>query len=123
MKKNRGWISLAVKLNVLILSIIFILAGGLVAIAYRVNSERVDRYFKQTTAYDAAAVAAFIDGDFARELLQAIQTEDFEQVRSAALAAEDEDLVRNWLWEKNLYERFTHTMDVLRTYQERFRGT
>ena len=119
MKKNRGWISLAVKLNVLILSIIFILAGGLVAIAYRVNSERVDRYFKQTTAYDAAAVAAFIDGDFARELLQAIQTEDFEQVRSAALAAEDEDLVRNWLWEKNLYERFTHTMDVLRTYQER----
>ena len=119
MKKNRGWISLAVKLNVLILSIIFILAGGLVAIAYRVNSERVDRYFKQTTAYDAAAVAAFIDGDFARELLQAIQTEDFEQVRSAALAAEDEDLVRNWLWEKNLYERFTHTIDVLRTYQER----
>ena len=61
---NKRRISLTVKLNALILAIITILAGGLAAIAYQVNSQRVDQYFKQTTAQDASAVAAFMDGDY-----------------------------------------------------------
>ena len=56
-REKRGWVSLALKTNALILAITFVLAAGLTTIAYYVNSERVDRYFKQTTSQAAAAVA------------------------------------------------------------------
>lgn len=64
--KEKRRISLTVKLNVLILAISVLMAGGLVAIAYRVHSTRTDQYFKQATSEAASAVAAFMDGDFLR---------------------------------------------------------
>ena len=117
--KDKRRVSLTVKLNALILAIIMILAGGLAAIAYHVNSQRVDQYFKQTTAQDAAAVAAFMDGDYIQTLLDAVQSEEFSEVRSSALESEDEEIIRDWLKQKGLYDRFTQTMETLKTYQEK----
>ena len=116
---TKGRISLTAKLNALLLAIIVILAGGLAAIAYHVNSQRVDQYFKQTTAQDASAVAVFMDGDYLQTLLDAVQTEEFSQLRASALEAEDEQIVRDWLEQKGLYERFSQTMETLRIYQEK----
>ena len=118
-RKRKGWVSLTVKLNVLVLVISLALAGGLSAIAYQVNRTRVDDLMMQTTAQDAATVAAFMDGDFLRELMQAVRTDEFSQVREKALAAEDEEIIRTWLQEKGFYERFDATMQVLATYQEK----
>ncbi len=118
-RKRKGWVSLTVKLNVLVLVISLALAGGLSAIAYQVNRTRVDDLMMQTTAQDAATVAAFMDGDFLRELMQAVRTDEFAQVREKALAAEDEEMIRAWLQEKGLYERFDATMQVLAKYQEK----
>ena len=118
-RKRKGWVSLTVKLNVLVLVISLALAGGLSAIAYQVNRTRVDDLMMQTTAQDAATVAAFMDGDFLRELMQAVRTDEFSQVREKALAAEDEEIIRTWLQEKGFYERFDATMKVLATYQEK----
>ena len=116
---TKGRISLTAKLNALILAIIVILAGGLAAIAYHVNSQRVDQYFKQTTAQDASAVAVFMDGDYLQTLLDAVQTEEFSQLRASALEAEDEQIVRDWLEQKGLYDQFSQTMETLRIYQEK----
>ena len=118
-RKRKGWVSLTVKLNALVLVISLALAGGLSAIAYQVNRIRVDDLMMQTTAQDAATVAAFMDGDFLRELMQAVRTDEFAQVREKALAAEDEEMIRTWLQEKGFYERFDATMQVLATYQEK----
>ena len=118
-RKRKGWVSLTVKLNALVLVISLALAGGLSAIAYQVNRTRVDDLMMQTTAQDAATVAAFMDGDFLRELMQAVRTDEFAQLREKALAAEDEEMIRTWLQEKGFYERFDATMKVLATYQEK----
>ena len=118
-KRGKGWVSLSVKLNALILTITFLLAGGLSAIAYQVYSQRIDQYFKQTTSEAAATVAAFMDGDFTQTLLDAIRTEEFRLVRAEAIEAEDEDMIRNWLAAQGLYETFRQTMDELRTYKEK----
>ena len=118
-RKRKGWVSLTVKLNALVLVISLALAGGLSAIAYQVNRIRVDDLMMQTTAQDAATVAAFMDGDFLRELMQAVRTDEFAQLREKALAAEDEEMIRTWLQEKGFYERFDTTMQVLAAYQEK----
>ena len=117
--KRKGYVSLTVKLNVLILAIIMILAGGLAAIAYQVNSKRVDKYFRQTTSEAAATVAAFADGDFVGRLLESIQSEDFQRTREAAVAAEDETPIRQWLTDHGLYEDFQKALEILRTYREK----
>ncbi len=118
-KRSKGWVSLSIKLDALILTIAFILTSGLAAIAYHVHSDRIDRHFKQTTAQAAATVASFMDGDFTQTLLDAIQTEDFKRVRAEAVAAGDESLIREWLEGRGLYQTFSETMEVLRTYKEK----
>ncbi len=117
--KKRGWVSLALKTNALILAITFMLAAGLTAIAYYVNSERVDRYFKQTTSQAASAVAAFMDGDYVGRLREEIGSEEFQQIRTAALEAEDEAIIVSWLMEKGLYDRFVQISKTLTLYKEK----
>ena len=46
--KKKGWTSLTVKLNTLIIIIVLVLSIGLAAFAYEVNKSRVDSYYKQT---------------------------------------------------------------------------
>ena len=116
--KKKSRITLTFKLNALVLAIIIILAGGLAAIAYQVNSQRVDQYFKQTTAQDASAVAVFMDGDYLQALLDAMQSEEFSQVRAAALTAENEEMIRDWLDRHGLYGRFCEMTETLKTYQQ-----
>ena len=117
--KGKGWVSLTVKMNSLILAIIIILGGGLATAAYQVNSRRVNQYFMTTSAQDAATVAAFMDGDYLERLLEAIQSDDYQQTRAAALDAQDEEMIRDWLKERDLYDELAQTMDTLRLYQEK----
>ena len=117
-RKEKRRISLTFKLNVLILAISVLMAGGLVAIAYQVHSSRTDQYFKQATSQDAAAVAAFMDGDFLQELQEAIRTDEFIQMRAAAVEVQDEEMVRDWLKAHGLYERLDQTLKTLVTYQQ-----
>ena len=118
-KTEKGWISLTVKLNVLILAITILLAGGLTVIAYQVNSERVDRYYKQTTSEAAAAVAAFMDGDYLVRLKEEIGSDDFENIRFSALQADNESLIRQWLIDRDLYTGFQAMCETLNIYREK----
>ena len=118
-RNEKGWVSLTVKLNVLILAITILLAGGLTIIAYQVNSERVDRYYKQTTSEAASAIAAFMDGDYLARLRAEIGTEDYEKIRFAALRSENEDMIRQWLVDSDLYDSFQKISEDLILYRQK----
>ena len=118
-RKEKRWVSLTFKLNVLILTITILLAGGLTAIAYQVNSDRVDRYYKQTTSEAASAVAAFMDGDYVARLKKALSTADFQAMHAAAEKAEDEEMVRQWLKDQELYESFEAISGDLVLYRQK----
>ena len=117
--RRKGRMSLTVKLNVLILVIIVVLAGGLIAIACRINHSRVDRQFRENTEQAASAVAYFMDGDYAGRLLEALQSDDFRAAREEALAAEDGEIILRWLEEQGLYEGFQGQMQILRESRDR----
>lgn len=118
-RNEKGWVSLTVKLNILILSITVLLAGGLTLIAYQVNSERVDRYYKQTTSEDASAIAAFMDGDYLARLKAEIAMADYGKIRDAAQRTEDEELIRQWLIDRDLYDSFQKISEVLTLYRQK----
>ena len=117
--KKKGWTSLTVKLNGLILAIVLVLSIGLAAFAYHVNSERVNKYYMQTTSHAASAVAAFCDGDKTEELLNAIKTDEFKAIREEALEADGDQMIIDWLKERGLYDTYTSMRTMLGTYRER----
>ena len=90
MRGKKGWVSLSVKLNSVIMVIIIILAGGLAAIAYYVNGQRVDQFFKDNTSEEAKAISYFVDGDFILELRNAVVSQKFQEMREQASKANDE---------------------------------
>ncbi len=118
-RNEKGWVSLTVKLNVLILAITILLAGGLTVIAYQVNSERVDRYYKQTTSEAASAIAAFVDGDFLAHFKESIDSADFQKLRYDAVEAENEGMIRQWLVDQGLYDNFMKISEELVLYREK----
>ena len=118
-EKKRKRVSLSVSLNVLVIVIILALSTGLTLIAYRVNSERVDRYYKITTAHYADTVAAFMDGDWFERFLGMINTEEYRALRERAVAEQNEQLVKDWLVEKDMLADYEKACAALLDFRDR----
>ena len=107
------------KLNVLLVFIILSLSGGLTLIAYRVNSERVDRDFKRATADYADTMAALLDGEWFESFAQQVSSPEFQAIREKAVAQQDENLIREWLIEENLLEDFSKASALMMDFCDR----
>ncbi|MBQ8092518.1 MAG: PP2C family protein-serine/threonine phosphatase [Clostridia bacterium] len=116
--RKKNWISLSVKLNSVIMVLVMILASGLAAIAYYVNGERVDRFFKENTAEEALAIAYFMDGDVVEKLLTAVESEDFQAMHEKAEETDDEAAVTDWLKTAGLYDNFAALNETLGSYRD-----
>jgi len=121
--KNKGMNSLTVKMNVLILVIVLVLSAGLAVFAYQTNTERVDSLYKKNTSRAAATVAAFVDGDKVEKLLDALKTKEFNEKRNAALDADDDGIVRDWLEEKGLLDLYKELDRDLGIYREKLEAS
>ena len=119
MKTNKRRFSLSFKLNVLVIAIILALSGGLTFIAYAVNSERVDRYYKQTTASAANTVAGFMDGDWFGRFLDMISSEEYQSLRAEAIEAGDENMIVDYMEANGWYEDFIRICGMLSEYRDR----
>lgn len=119
MVKKKRRTPLFFKLNVLLVFIILSLSGGLTLIAYRVNSERVDRDFKRSTADYADTMAALLDGEWFEGFAQQVCSPEFQALREKAVAQQDEGLIRDWLAEKNLLEDFRKASALMMDFCER----
>ena len=119
MKHKSRRVSLSLRLNLLVIAIIFVLAGGLTFIAYNINGERVDRYYKQTTTYYAGTVAAFLDGDWFGRFLDIIRSEEYQELRARAIEAQDEDMIRNYLSENGWYDGYLENCGILSDFRDR----
>ena len=119
MKIKKRHYSLSVKLNALVIAIILAISGGLTAIAYRVNSVRVDQYFKAATASAAGTVAAFVDGDWLGDFLDMIKSDEYRELRARAIEAGDEEMIADYLKEEGWYDAYTDMCATLSLYRDR----
>jgi len=119
LEKKSSRVSLSVSLNVLVIVIILALSSGLTVIAYKVNSERVDRYYKLTTAHYADTVAAFMDGDWFERFLGMITTDEYRALRERAASEQNEGLIRDWLVENGMLEDYEKACAMLLDFRDR----
>ena len=99
-------VRLGTKVLVLMILVIMLVMGGATVIAYQVHSAKVDDLFKEKASEVAQTAVYFADGDFAGELLKAVDTDEYRAFREEALEREDNAAVEAWLAENGFLERY-----------------
>ena len=90
-------VSLSLKLNFLIVSIILLITGGLVFFSYRVYSKKISELFIEQSVSAAEAAKEEIIPDIVRHFWNEINTDEFRKVRENALKENDEKLIADHL--------------------------
>lgn len=99
-KLKTARISLSVQLNLLIVCGILIVSAGLVAISYHFYSEKINSVYMQQLEQAALVNSYEIFPEFIEYFWSWIDTDEFREVREEAAAANDEDLIREWMRSK-----------------------
>ena len=96
MKKQKR-VSLSLKMNLLIIFIILLVSVGLVGISYHVHSQKIASFYYAQAEHAAQAAKDMIIHEFVEHLKEEITSEEFQKIRAEALAANDEEIIRNWM--------------------------
>ena len=89
-------VSLYTKLNILIVSIILAVSIGLMITGYRSYCRKVDELY-YASCEDAAAAVSKNGGRLIEVFWNAINTDEFRQVREQAIIKNDEGIIREWM--------------------------
>lgn len=104
------------KMYFFIVASVFLAAFGMAVIAYMINSNQIDRYFKNLTITSARNFASFVDADYFRELREVAESDEYQAVRDKAEETEDETLIEEYLKSKGLWEGYVDNRDRLVKY-------
>lgn len=114
MKKRR-------RLNI---ELIKFLIGSMVAVGalLLVGSSFVDnrqytKFYNDKALEIAKTVSEQIDGDFIEQLCNEIDSEEYAKIENEAIETENEQLIIDWLVEKNMYEEYEKVNKILHTVQ------
>ena len=116
MKEKRTHISLGLKMYLFTVSTVLVSVALVCVIFYFINVGQIDRYFKRLTINSATNFASFVDVEFLKELRSVAETEEYQALRKTANDTDNEDLIREYLQEKGLWERYEAEREKLDTY-------
>jgi len=89
---------LGTKLNIMLIAGILLVSVGLLTITYRVHCRKVDGFYtKQAERAVSAASNDFTASIYLSYLWEMIDTDEFRAVREQAVAANDEQVIRDWM--------------------------
>lgn len=116
MKEKRTHISLGLKMYLFTVSTVLVSVALVCVIFYFINVGQIDRYFKRLTINSATNFASFVDVEFLKELRSVAETEEYQALRKTANDTDNEALIREYLQEKGLWERYEAEREKLDTY-------
>ena len=112
-------ISLRTKLNILLILLILAVSSALMFTGYRAYCRKVDA-FCFARCKEAASAASHSGSILTGRLWKAINTDEFRQLREQALAENDEEIIREWLISKDLYDRYENLISSYNETREVF---
>ena len=96
---------------------IIIIIGLLLFGSYVVHNREVDSLQMQKVADLSATAAALLDGDYLKELSEAVSTEEYQALREQAVENNDPSILEKYLRGKNLYDDYIRYTQLLSTLQ------
>lgn len=108
--------SIGVKLYIFIIITVLAAAIGTAVLAYGINANQIDRYYKQVAFDSAVNFSSFVDGDYLKQLKAAAESDEFQALRETAEENEDESLIQDYLEKNGLWEGYVKTRGDLVRY-------
>ncbi|MCR5477507.1 MAG: PP2C family protein-serine/threonine phosphatase [Lachnospiraceae bacterium] len=119
MKSGKTKYSLGNKIRSLVILTVILVAGAMLATAFIIYGMRTEQHYKQWSEDIARTVAAHLDGDLYEQLEKTFETEEFRQLRVVAEAADNGDMVLDYLEERGLkdayLQEYAHLGRLLKT--------
>ena len=115
-EKRKKRISIGQRAYAFIAVVVFMAAFGASTIAYKVYSGQIDTYYKNLAMNTAINFSSFVDGDFLLELRNAVTTDEYMTLRDTAEETDNEDLIREYLKDQGLWDKYDSTRSLLIRY-------
>ena len=110
--------SVSLRINLLILVLVAIICTGLVTAAYWNNSRQIDETYKSRTSQISATIASLLDSNQITEILNVLQSEEYQALRAEAEEAEDNERVEKYLAERGILDTVLETEKKLSSLRE-----
>ncbi|MBR5406606.1 MAG: sensor domain-containing diguanylate cyclase [Lachnospiraceae bacterium] len=114
--QNKKRISIGQKVYGFIAIAVFMASFGASMIAYMLHAGQIDRYYKNLSLNTAINFASFVDGDFLKDLSEAVMTDEYITLRDTAEEEDNEDLIRDYLDSHGLWDQYDSTRSFLIQY-------
>ena len=115
MKKKTNRIGRELICMLILFTIIII--GLLLFGSYIVHNRQVDSLQMQKVADLSVTAAALLDGDYLKELSEAVSSEEYQALREQAVENNDPSILEKYLRGKNLYDDYIRYTQLLSTLQ------
>ncbi len=116
MEQQKNKVSVGKKLFIIVVLIVLCAGIGVCVISYLVNASQIDKYFKNLTINTAQNFSRFVDADFLMELRDAVESDEYQMLRNMAEDRDDEDMIREYLETKGLWDRYEEHRSLLTRY-------
>ena len=110
--------SVSVRINLLILMLVIVICGGLVTAAYWNNSRQIDETYMNRTSQISATIASLLDGDHITEILDVLQSEEYQALRTEAVETEDNGRIEQYLADRGILNMVQETEQKLSTLRD-----
>ncbi|SCW41449.1 diguanylate cyclase (GGDEF) domain-containing protein [Ruminococcaceae bacterium YRB3002] len=110
--------SIGTKMYIFLIATVLFVAAGVCAIAYAINADQIDTYFKRLTVNNAMNYATLADKDFLVELRAVAESDEYQALRDKAEEEENEEIVIEYLQSKGLWDKYVEEREKMRTYVE-----
>lgn len=115
-KKHRS--SIRLRVNFFIVLVILLVACEVTAISYIMNDYQIDNFCKRLAYNSAENFAATVDPEFLKEFRKVAESSEYQQIREKAAETENDQLIKDYLTEKGLWDQFESTQRSMCTYLE-----
>ncbi|MCR4779731.1 MAG: sensor domain-containing diguanylate cyclase [Ruminiclostridium sp.] len=116
MDGNKKRFSIGRKMYVFVICVVLAAAFGTAALSYFISADQIDRYFKRLAYNSARNFASFIDAEYCARLREHIESDEFQALRDTAEEEDDEEAIKSYLTEHDLWEGYSDIRERLSTY-------
>ena len=95
--KSGRWLSLSRKMNILIIGIILALSAGLVYASYHIYSDKIIDIYLNQGEMALRISTEWLTPDLIENFRSQIMSDEFRDIRDKAIAANDENIIREWM--------------------------
>ena len=108
--------SIGKKISLFVGLMVFLAALTVAILAYFINVNSIDEYFKELSLNMARNFAAIVDADYLQELRIVVESEEYQAIRDKAEEDDDEQPVIDYLKEHGLWDQYLETRDLLMSF-------